>query len=224
MAAWKATRWILEALESIDKQEPRPTWTYSLRIGVDACPETSRLLLRAGRPHWYAQENVGPYVMRNSLIQLAPAAAYAVFDADDLMRKEYLQTLLAGVGVNGIAGGGRTQIDENRRIIRRRAGYKGGVSIISHGAWEKLGGYRAWPVAADHDLILRARALKVPVRPTNQALYLRRVHKASLTNDPRTGFKSELRRQFAGRAKHLTKLGKDLHVHPVCTELELRIP
>jgi hypothetical protein len=222
MAARGASKWIGKALESIDFQEARPGWEYSLRIGVDACPETSRTLTKAGRAHWYAREHVGPYIMRNSLVELEAAEAYAIFDADDVMRPSYLRELLAGVGPDGISGGGRTQVREDGRIIRRRAGYKGGVAIIAHGAWQRLGGYRPWPVAADHDLILRARALQIPVRAINRSLYIRRVHPASLTQDERTGFRSELRRQFAGRAKHLTKLGLDLHVHPVCTPLERR--
>lgn len=224
MAAWRATRFILEALESIDRQEPRPGWSYSLRVGVDGCEATSRLLFRAGRPHWYSPKNVGAYVMRNSLIQLEPAAAYAIFDADDLMKRDYLRTLLGGIGSDGIAGGGRTHVDENRKLMRRRVGYRHGVAVISHAAWEKVGGYRPWPIAADHDLIMRAKNLGVPVRPTNKALYLRRVHPSSLTQNEKTGWGTELRRQFANRSKYLVKVMRDLYVHPVTTELELREP
>lgn len=222
MAAHKATRWILEAIESIDNQVVRPRWSYELRIGVDGCEETSRVLQRVGRPHWFSPVNVGPYVMRNSLIQLEPAGAYAIFDADDLMRPTYLSAVLEGVGADDICGAGRAHVDENRRLLRRRSGFRHGVAIISAGAWARLGGYRAWPVAADHDLILRAKALGVKVRRIEHALYLRRVHKDSLTQQPRTGFKSELRRQFANRARELTQLGKGLTVHPVTTPLEPR--
>jgi hypothetical protein len=224
MAARRATRWILEALDSIDGQEARAGWEYSLRVGVDGCPETSRLLLRAGRPHWYAAESVGPYVMRNSLVLLEPASAYAIFDADDMMRPPYLKTVLHWMGKNGIAGGGRSQINEHGRILRRRTSFRSGVAVISHPAWEKLGGYRAWPIAADHDLILRARALRIVVQPVNKALYVRRVHPASLTQDPATGFKTQLRREFASRARSLVKHRRGLYVRPVTVPLEYREP
>lgn len=224
VAAWKAARYILEALESIDAQQPRPGWTYELRVGVDGCEETSRFLLRAARPHMFSQANVGPYVMRNSLIELAPASAYAVFDADDVMRPEYLTTLLDWTGAHGIAGGARTQMDEHGRILNRRVGYRGGVGIISAEAWGKLGGYRAWPMAADHDLVLRARAMKIPVIPVNKALYHRRVHPSALTQRPDTGFKSSIRRDFGNRARRLTREGRGLYVHPATTPLELRTP
>jgi hypothetical protein len=224
MAAHKATRWIHEALTSIEKQEPRKGWTYSTRIGVDACEATSRFLLRTGYAHWFSAKNVGPYIMRNSLIELEPASAYAIFDADDTMRPDYLRTLLHWMGKDGIAGGGRTQVNEAGRIVRRRTGYRSGVAVISHGAWTKLGAYRPWPVVADHDLILRARALRIVVQPVNKSLYIRRVHPESLTQTPATGFKSEIRREFASRARHLTKHRIGLYVRPVTVELELREP
>ena len=224
MAAWNASRYILEALESIEQQKPRTGWAYGLRLGVDGCEATSRFLIRAGVTHWWSPENVGPYVMRNSLIELAPCAAYAIFDADDKMRDEYLAELLAWVGSDGIAGAGRTQVKADGTLLKRRTSYKSGVCIISHDAWKKLGGYRPWPMAADYDLITRANKLKIPVRAVKKALYIRRVHSDSLTQRKETGFKSQQRVEFASRARSLAKHAHNLKVFPVTTPLELRAP
>ena len=224
VSAWKATRYIIEALDSIRNQEPRKGWEYSLRIGVDGCEDTARLLDRAGTPYWWSPVNVGPYVMRNSLIGLQEATAYAIFDADDVMRPTYLLELLEWVGPGGIAGAGRTQIDETGKILRRRTRYKSGVCIISHAAWGRVGGYRPWPMAADYDLIVRAERLQVPVRAVAKALYIRRVHPSSLTQARDTGFKSQQRQDLARRTKSLAKHPHNLRVFPVTTELELRVP
>ena len=224
VAAWKATRYIIEALDSIRNQEPRDGWEYSLRIGVDGCEATARLLDRAGIPYWWSPENVGPYVMRNSLIGLQEATAYAVFDADDVMRPTYLRELLAWVGPTGIAGAGRTQVDEKGRILKRRTRYKSGVCIIHHSAWMRLGGYRPWPMAADYDFIVRAERLQVPVRAVAKALYIRRVHPLSLTQARDTGFKSKQRQDLARRSKSLAKHPHNLKVFPVTTDLEHRVP
>lgn len=226
MAAYRATPWILEALESIDAQQRHEGWAYSLRIGVDGCEETSRHLLDAGRAHWFSTENVGPYLIRNSLIGLSPASAYAVFDADDVMCAEYLTTLLDAMGDGGVAGGARLQVDERRqrRVRKHPAPFRGGVAVISHDAWMKLGGYRPWRIAADHDLVVRAQALKIRVAKVAEPLYERRVHDGSLTRDPKTGFGSPLRKKYKQMAYQLIKGGGEKYVTPETVELEYREP
>jgi hypothetical protein len=223
MAAYRATEWIRCALDSIRRQQQSVGWAYSLRIGVDGCDETSELLLYEHEPHWFSPKNVGPYVMRNSLIALAPASAYAVFDADDVMMPEYLTTLLRWMG-DGVAGGSRLRADPSGAVTSgRRVPYQSGVALFSHRAWERLGGYRAWPIAADHDLILRAKALGISVTRPRRPIYLRRTHKGSLTQDPVTGYGTHARAGFADLAKRLTASGH-LYVEPVTTVLEYREP
>jgi hypothetical protein len=224
MAAYRAKRWILTTLESIRGQETRDGWTYSLRIGVDGCEETSSLLLAEGEPHWYSTTNVGPYVMRNSLIELEPAEAYAIFDADDVMLPEYLATLLGwSDGGKGIAGASMYRIDEDGVRIPGRHRYSWGVSLIRHQAWTKLGGFRDWRVAADSDLIRRARALRTKVRAGPEPLFERRVVAGSLTRAAETGMESELRRKLREASQSAT-LARQLRIEPVTTPLEWREP
>lgn len=223
MAAFRATQWIRIAVESIRRQEALAGWAYSLRIGVDGCEDTSALLLDEGEAHWFSPKNVGPYVLRNSLIELEPASAYAVFDADDVMRPDYLKTLLRWVGC-GIAGGARLRIDAEGEVTNpRRVPYQSGVALFRHEAWQAVGGYRAWPIAADHDLILRAKALGISVTRPKQPVYYRRTHPGSLTQDPETGYGTEARSGYKAEAERLTKQGY-LYVDPVTTSLEYRTP
>jgi hypothetical protein len=223
MAAYRAKRWILTTLESIREQETRDGWTYSLRIGVDGCEETSSLLLAEGEPHWFSPTNVGPYVMRNSLIELEPAEAYAVFDADDVMLPGYLASLLSWMR-DGIAGASRHNIDPGGVVTSdQRIPYHSGVAVFSDEVWQRLGGYREWPIAADHDFVLRAKALDIGVTRIKQVLYHRRIHPGSLTQDPTSGYRTEIRARFKADAERLTKRG-DLYVEPVTTPLEYRTP
>jgi len=224
MAAWKAKPWILKAIASIEKQRVRPGWEYELRIGVDGCEETSSALLEVGIGHYWSEENVGPYLIRNSLIELEAADAYAPFDSDDIMKAPYLDELLSWIGSRGIAGAGRTQVSNKGRILRRRARFQGGVCVMSAGAWAKVGGYRPWRMAADHDLILRARRLGVPVKAVREPLYFRRKHPGSLTNHPVTGLGSPARDELWKHMNQLTAKGKDLCIRPRTVELERRDP
>lgn len=224
MAAYRARPWIAEAIASIDAQEPTPGWTYSLRIGVDGCEDTSRRLMELGRPHWYSPENVGAYVMRNSLIEMDPADAYAVFDADDVMLPEYLRTLIGWSDIGkGIAGPSMYRIDEDGARIPGKQRYCWGVALIRREAWAQLGGFRAWPVAADSDLIRRARRLGIRIRAGATPLFERRVLAGSLTRATETGMESEMRRRYREMSISAT-LAKQCHVEPVTTPLERREP
>lgn len=220
VAAHRATRWISEALESIREQQPRDGWTYTLRIGVDGCEETSALLSSDGQPHWYSPKNVGPYVVRNSLIALEPATAYAIFDADDVMMPDYLTTLLHFMS-DGIAGPARQHIDECGTVISSKVAYHGGVALFPHEVWGRLGGYRDWRLAADYDLILRATASGISVTRPSRPLYLRRLHPSSLTRDAETGMGTLVRWGHKDRADRLTKQGAR-YVEPVTTAMEYR--
>lgn len=211
-------------LRSVDAQEKSDSWSYELRLAVDGCEATSSKLLELGRAHWWSPKNVGPYIIRNSLVALEPADAFAIFDADDVMLPDYLTELLRFVGRDGIVGPARKTIDEEGRLISKRSPYSSGIAVFSGHAWRRLGGYRPWRIAADYDMILRAQKLGIRVRPTRTPFYLRRLHPGSLTQDPETRMHSPERLQAKERAERLTELGLDMKVQPVTTSLEWRHP
>ena len=186
--------WLRECIESIRGQEPLDGWEYELRIGVDGCEDTAATLDRMDEPYHCAPENVGPYLIRNSLVTSSTADAYAIFDADDRMHAAYLRTLIPQATPDGIAGSARRSIDAGGEVTRVRHGYVNGVCVLSHAAWDKLGGYRPWRIAADHDLISRAKAMGVPVRKHGEPLYDRRHHPESLTARSATHLRSKARK------------------------------
>lgn len=219
ISAYQATRWIEECLDSVMRQRPLTDWRYELRIGVDGCPETSEMLRRMRMPHFYSIENVGPYLVRNTLMA-EPADAYAVFDADDVMRDRYLKTLIHAAGLYGIAGGARRKIDEDGKFIDPNVfRFCQGVCVITPFALSKLGGYRAWRIAADSDLIARANAIGIPVVAVDKALYHRRDHPTSLTKAEATKIKSAARQHLWRESKIRIRLGQ-LYVEPKTVAVE----
>lgn len=223
IAAWRAERWIAECLRSIRRQRVSGAWAIETRIGVDGCPVTSQKLLELGVGHWYSERNVGPYIIRNSLIGMKRADAYATFDADDVMLPGYLERLLRLVRKDGIAGSARATIGEDGRLIMRRNNYGHGVAIYSHNAWVRLGGFRPWRITADSDLIARALKLGIPLRTTGRPLYRRRRHPGSLTQCPETKMGSDLREQLKALSRELRDAG-DLVVEPETVQLTWRGP
>lgn len=235
MPAFRAFPYMAWALESIEDQLELPGWRYELRIAVDGCPSTAAGLGALGRSFHWSQRNVGPYILRNSLAALAPADAYATFDADDEMKPEYLRTLIPlacpDEGEPGIAGSRRLEhsVETSMRELRIRTKplpYCWGISVYSRTAWEALGGFRPWRIAADHDLYHRARAKQIPVHQHHglpKALYYRRLHAGSLTADPTVGMNAPERIEKKAVTHQLIEAG-ELAVKPETIDLELVEP
>lgn len=199
VAAYQAQPWIAECLHSVMNQAGLDGWTFSVRVGVDGCKETSHFLSNTLKfPHAFSPERVGPYLIRNSLIALERADAYAIFDADDVMEPAYLRTLAPLAMPNGVAGGMRRGMTVDGKPIASSARpFRVGVCVYSHEAITKLGGFHPWDFGADHDAIKRALALGIPITSDiSGVLYRRRHHPGSLTADPEIGLGTERRHQL----------------------------
>lgn len=223
IAAHRAERWILECLESVRAQRLPSGVHMDIRVGVDGCHATAAVLEAHGERCWWSAENVGPYVIRNSLIGTARADAYAIFDADDMMRSRYLSALLRAAGTRAIAGAARFTVDSKGRALNagRTAPYQHGVCVIPYGVWERLGGYQPWRMAADTELTFRARHHGVDVVKVAAGLYDRRKHGASLTQHPATKMGSPARRKLANDGQIAVLEGSPMYVDPVTTPLVL---
>lgn len=225
VAARNAAPWLEECRDSIRGQELPPSVKLDLRLGIDGCLETAREADRIGEPYWWGCGGpVGPYVLRNSLIEREPADLYAIFDADDAMLPTYLKELIPMAhNCKGIAGAARWETNDRlERLPCARYRFRNGVAVIERTAWERLGGYRPWPVAADWDLIQRAKRLGITVRHSLQTLYLRRRHEHSLTAHRDLGMESRRRAQYKKEGEEKAEAG-ELRIEPATVPL-LRVP
>ena len=214
MAAWKADRYIREAIESIAAQRLPQGWRMELRIGVDACPLTQAFLRTHGVAHWWSEENVGSYVIRNSLIELGDADLYAVFDSDDRMRPGYLAKVIELAGEDAVAGVGRISIHPNgARFTQGRQKppmeyWRHGVPAFGPKVWRALGGFRPWRVAADSDFVARAVAMGIPTRSSREPLFERRRHPGQMTQDRSLGMHSTTRKLRIKETREAIKRGE----------------
>lgn len=217
VSAYNADRFIEECYLSIAGQELFPGWEYEIRVGVDGCPKTAAKLASLAIPYYWSPINVGAYVIRNSLIGLAPADAFAIFDADDVMMPHYLRTLLPLLDLPSIAGAGRYTINLSGQILGQTP-YTRGVFVISGEAFRLLGGFRDDRTSCDADLINRAELLSIPLFKIDLPLYYRRKHKDSLTQNKVTGFNSVYRNAIRTKHRQLMENG-ELYVIPTTTKL-----
>lgn len=213
--------WLDECIGSIAASAAQTDVTLDLRIGADGCQQTATYLDDLITPYWWSPVNVGPYVLRNSLVALRPAEAFIIFDADDVMLPEYFPVVLRKLRGYPLVGPSRTECTEDLTPVKFGA-YRHGVCAFRADVLDRVGGYRAERIGADVDFIARVRQARLPVHITHEPLYLRRRHPASLTKATETGFGSQARREARKRMQRLTESGRQVYVRPTTVPLERR--
>lgn len=208
VSAFNAQRYILQCLKSIEGQKPLAGWEYELRVGVDGCQPTAAVLQRAGRAFHYSRENVGSYIMANSLIALGPADVYSRFDADDYMLPDYLATCIPVALEYGICHAGHVVRPE--RFSKPRVGQV----TLTAATLAKLGGFRGARCHSDRDFSRRAALAGLDIQAMRKderlqrGLFLKNLAAESLTHCPRYGYRSEYRRRVRDEMAKLRAAGQ----------------
>jgi glycosyltransferase involved in cell wall biosynthesis len=222
IAAYRAQGWIVDCLKSVRTSAAITDAALDIRIGVDNCGLTAIDLAAYDEPYHWSPVNVGPYVIRNSLIALAPADAFVIFDADDVMLLNYFNIVLSALRTHALVGPSRIECDEHLTRIEPKP-YRHGVCAFRAGVLSTLGGYRAERLGADVDFIARARMAGIVPYVTPEPCYLRRRHGASLTHAADTAKGSAAREAARRRMERQRMGGQGVYVEPVTTPL-VRMP
>lgn len=161
ISAYKADRNLIDIIDKFHNQKLPRGWELKLYIGVDGCKNTYKLLKENNINFYYSSNNVGTYVIINSLIDKAKKFnhdMYARFDADDIPSKNYLY--------NGIK--------KCQKLKFTRAHYRWknhptnsskektlawGIVFFNKEVLSKVGGYSEYKVSGDHDFALRLKNL-----------------------------------------------------------------
>lgn len=215
IAAWQSAQWIAECIDAILSQYVPSPWDVRILLGIDACQSTfeaARVLNVPKLSVAYFPDQVGPYVIFNSLARIVDSDVLVRFDADDIMLDGYLESQLCRLDpalpptimqtwsiyvdadLNGISA--RLSDGSYTPASGRRNGASHGQMLITRSAWERLGGFQPWPCHADTELIRRARWFGISRRVVRRHLYFRRVHENALTQTSETGFTSPLRKRL----------------------------
>jgi len=207
ICAYDCAEFIPSLIRGIRNQYKTPGWEYEFRIGVDACAKTAAALKKERFPYLMAEYNVGHGVLRNALIYHGRADAYAYFDADDVMMPAYLSRNLSVLKNNNIVMAAKYNVDVNLKIRNGPIVQNGGAMTIPHRVIEYLGGFAHYRCAIDTDLMDRAKMAGFKIFPIKEGLYYRRAHAKSLTRAPKTGMRSDYRKQSWAAMTAVRKLG-----------------
>ena len=205
ITAYNTASYIEECLDSIESQTYfKDNDDFEILIGVDGCQPTLDKLKEIRHKYrnlsiYMMLENSGTYITTNTLISLAKNENLIRFDSDDIMKPNLVQKVanhlhydLVRLSYNNFYS--TSQIESKINIAHGIIHFK--KSMMDNVA----GGYMAWKCGADTEFIQRIRN-KITIINLIDSVFYRRLHSASLTPNPITGFESELRKNYKKQIK-----------------------
>lgn len=205
ITAYKSQDYIEECLNSVVAQ----TWfekhdNWEIIVGIDGCERT--LLKMKEIMHKYKNlrvlmldRNRGTYVTTNTIIKQTKYNWVLRFDSDDIMRSYMVESAVEDtVGNDFIRFGFKNFGVENPP---KKFGMGWGVVLLNKSILNKLGGYKEWRCGGDADMIRRFKYSGCKIFEDTRILFDRRIHANSLTQDVKTNFDSDLRKQTLAEVK-----------------------
>lgn len=199
--AYKAGRYIEECLMSIQNQDCKNE--IEILVGIDNCQATLSKIksIKDNYPNlkvYYSDKSVGPYVMRNSLVDIANHDNILFFDADDIMKPNMISMILKKYSskspirfklVNFIDG------SNYRTNNQRYHAHAHGVFFSHKSILKTTGGFKGWLCGADTEFIKRCEKNRIIDIKIDDILFYRRIHPESLTQNRSTKHGSKVRQE-----------------------------
>lgn len=210
--AFKASSFLDECLCSIIEQSKNKN--VQILIGIDGCEETlnwadkNKNIYNNVEFFWF-KENVGPYVIKNTLAQLASSNNILFFDADDIMGKDLIHNFIINIKDNAIVKFKYCDFKHSEGILKAESikNYGEGVFGIKKSTFLKLKGFEDWKCAADTEFQLRSKHNKIQIINIAKSFFYRRIHSQNLTVRNDTNWRSSLRKGY------VSKINKKISSH-----------
>lgn len=199
VTAWHTEKYIEECLESIQNQTYFKNHKgYEILIGVDGCENTLNKLKDIVDKYknltvYYFEENVGTYIVTNTLCNIAKYDYLIRFDSDDIMKEDMVEKMIKHITEKNCdyVIPKTTELKSKNRVKMAQ-----GHILLKKSVFTKFGGFRPFICGADSELQTRLRPyIKISILPDSVSYF--RTHNESLTTKNDTGAKSEYRRKVA---------------------------
>ena len=181
-------------------------------IGIDACDKTLNFIFGKEFPSYfkfyYFSNNGGPYLIKNTLVEISNFDKLFFFDSDDIMMPDLLSIVDDKLNSFDCVKPKYTEFvdNDNQREFKKQKGTFGeGVFGISKNLFLSMNGFEGWRVAADSDFMSRLYNSNKKIFYSPFVLFHRRIHKNSLTIHPETGLSSKLRAEYYYKSKSKSK-------------------
>ena len=190
---------------------------FEVLIGIDNCYETIDYIYNKEFPKnfkfFFFLENQGPYVIKNTLVEISQYDKILFFDSDDVILPNLFEEIDSQLNTYDLIKPKYIDFEDNnnqREFKSKKNTFGEGVFGIKKDIFLSINGFEGWRVAADSDLMSRLYKMNLKILHTNHILFHRRLHKNSLTIHPETNLSSKMRAKYffisKNKPKHFLKL------------------
>jgi glycosyltransferase involved in cell wall biosynthesis len=182
---------------------------FEILFGIDNCEKTLEYIKTQQFPQnfffYYFTENGGPYIIKNTLSELAKYDKIFFFDSDDIMFDDLLDKVDIGLDKYDCVKPKFVNFKDHkgkRNFSNDGAMYGEGVFGIKKEIFLNMNGFEGWKVAADSDFMGRIYKFNKKINLTSDVLFHRRLHNKSLTRRKDTGYASKMRGDYFRMSKN----------------------
>lgn len=203
--------------------------SYHIYLGIDGCTKTE-LKMRGEDLSAYnisiymSKNNVGPYVIKNSLVESSSSDSIVFFDTDDEMLKCFGHDICKALEkYNYVRFKYEQEELQNGKIKNKYPMNKiaEGVFAIKRQLFNKYRGFFPWRCGADTEFLERLKHKKEEYFTINKPLFVRRLHANNLTMHESTNYRSEVRRQYLDIIEKKKQTSTWNNPIPIMTDFEL---
>lgn len=215
IATYKNIDYLDECLNSVINS-CKEIKNFEILVGIDNCQETLNYIKTrnyvSNVRFLFFLDNVGPYVVKNTLCKISNSEKIIFFDSDDVMKENMVNdcyNLLDSFDlIKPMYHNFNGDLDRNLKKYERNSGLWGeGVFAIKRNIFLFYNGFEDWRCAADSDFMNRLYKNNLNLKMTDNLFFYRRLHSLGLTSNPKTNYQSELRRKYFQMSKEKKDFG-----------------
>ncbi len=202
--SYNTVTFIDECLESIKSNIP-----YEILIGVDGCRDTYNFVI----PYesdiikiFYFTDNVGPFVIKNTLSEAAKYSNLLFFDSDDIMNEGTISQFFDTIQKSDFVKLNYVNFNRDKKNIKQGHIFNDAVIGIKKDVFEKLNGFYPWKCGADTEFTKRLEHLGYKSGILEGISYYRRLHGENLTMRDETKHGSAIRNKYVDIIQRNEKL------------------
>jgi len=207
------TDYINECLSSIIKSIK--SLDCEILVGIDNCEDTLNLIkyktFDSRIRFFFFQKNVGPYIVKNTLVKNSNSDTILFFDSDDVMCEHMIEEILRLQSFNDFVRPKYVNfsgvIPTNNNQINNGKLFGEGVFSIKKSIFLTMNGFEEWRTSADTEFMNRLYKNGRKSINTPTVLFYRRIHEDSLTQSKQTGYGSRVRTDYNNLIRNKTNFG-----------------
>lgn len=221
ITAFKAEKYIFETINSLITQRLPVDWNVKFYIGVDACVDTANVLDN-NISYYYTKENVGTYILTNSLLEEAKkdgCKMFVRFDSDDVAAEDFLYNGIKNTEINNFTSTVFIPCDYNLIPLKsKEPRWAQGSMFFSKQILDLVGGFSHYRVSCDKYFNLRIKSFGYKGRCKNPPKYFYRISENSLSHSNNTKINSEYRKNIEKELEEMLS-NSQYSIIPVTTKL-----